>query len=58
MTAANLTRLNKLYETPWCDLTGKQKVERISLHNLWMQSLDDLIDRLNRAEPVNAPSAR
>lgn len=50
MTAANQTRLTALYAIPYADLTPRQRMQRMSLHTLWMRELDDLIDELNHAK--------
>jgi hypothetical protein len=52
MTPANQARLSVLYATPYDELTPKQRLQRISLHELWLRELDDLIDRLNRSRPI------
>ena len=51
MTPANQARLTELYATPYDELTPKQRLQRISLHELWLREIDDLIDRLNRSRP-------
>lgn len=56
MTAANQKRLGELYAIPHEKLTARQRLQRIGLHNLWIQWLDDFIDGLNRNEPVSLPS--
>jgi len=50
MSPANQTRLGQLYAIPYADLTPKQRLARISLHELWLREIDDLIDRLNHAQ--------
>lgn len=49
MTAQNQARLSALYKVPYEDLTPRQRIQRVSLHELWMRELDDLIDELNRS---------
>jgi len=50
MSPANQTRLGQLYAIAYADLTPSQRLARISLHELWLREIDDLIDRLNHAE--------
>lgn len=51
MTAQNQARLSALYLVPYDDLKPAQRIQRMSLHALWMREIDDLIDSLNRSTP-------